>query len=71
MKIQTFLFLAVFLLCAAFVQDTEGAFGVLPSGKRVLAREVCIFGIKDKINYIRTVLHPFPLVHNSRVTNSF
>lgn len=53
MKIQTFLFLAPFLLCAAFVQDTEGAFGVLPSGTgRVLAREVCIFGIKDKINIL-------------------
>jgi len=50
MKIQTFLFIAAFLLCAALVQDTEAAFGLLPSGKRELARKVCIPGIKDNIN---------------------
>ena len=50
MKIQTFLFIAAFLLCNVFVQDTEGAFGLLPSGKRELARKVCIPEIKDKIN---------------------
>ena len=55
MKIQTFLFIAAFLLCAAFVQDTEGAFGLLPSGKRELARKVCIPGIKNNIN-----IHSFP-----------
>jgi len=59
MKIQTFLFLAAFLLFAAFVQDTEGAFGTLPSGKRVLAREVCIFGITDKINILGQCYIPF------------
>ena len=50
MKIQTFLFIAAFLLCTSFVQDTQGAFGLLPPGKRELARKVCIPGIKDKIN---------------------
>lgn len=51
MKIQTCSIIAAFLLCIAFVQDTEGAFGLLPSGKRELVRKVCIPGIKIKLIY--------------------
>lgn len=59
MKIQTFLFIATLILCTTFVQDTEGAFGLLPSGKRELERKVCIPGIKKNA---RRVIHPLQVL---------